>query len=111
MAISTMSAGLDNVDLPEIRKRNIPIGYTAGVLNNAVADLTVGLMIATARRFGEARKHIEKYISFFDLNIIIYLQVSYRDEEDKINKSCFKCSVSRMHFDKTKFNSTPKVFK
>ncbi|XP_026465898.1 glyoxylate reductase/hydroxypyruvate reductase-like, partial [Ctenocephalides felis] len=34
------------------------LGWTMS-FNNAVADLTVGLMIATARRFGEARKHIE----------------------------------------------------
>uniref|UniRef100_A0A6M2DNW2 Glyoxylate reductase/hydroxypyruvate reductase n=1 Tax=Xenopsylla cheopis TaxID=163159 RepID=A0A6M2DNW2_XENCH len=60
LAISTMSAGLDNVDLPEIRKRNIPIGYTPGVLNNAVADLTVGLIISTARRFVEASDRIAK---------------------------------------------------
>jgi len=58
-AISTMSAGIDYVDVPELKKRKIPLGHTPTVLNNAVADLAVGLMIAAARRFHEGRLKIE----------------------------------------------------
>ena len=58
-AISTMSAGLDYVDIPEIKKRGIPLGYTPMVLNDAVADIAIGLMIAAGRRFHEGRLKID----------------------------------------------------
>lgn len=48
-----MSAGLDYVDIPEVKRRNLPMGY-APVLNDAVADMAIGLMIAASRRFHEA---------------------------------------------------------
>lgn len=37
--ISTMSVGIDYVDLVEVKKRKIPLGYTPHVLNDAVADI------------------------------------------------------------------------
>lgn len=59
-AISTMSVGIDYVDLEEIKKRKIPLGYTPTVLNDAVADIGVGLAIAASRRFHEGRQKIER---------------------------------------------------
>lgn len=58
-AISAMSAGIDYVDLAEVRRRKIPIGYTPRAVDSAVADLAIGLMIAGGRRFTEARFKIE----------------------------------------------------
>ncbi|XP_043864486.1 glyoxylate reductase/hydroxypyruvate reductase isoform X1 [Drosophila mojavensis] len=58
-SISTMSAGIDYVDLDEVKRRKIPLGHTPTVLDNAVADLAVGLLIAAGRRFHEGRKKIE----------------------------------------------------
>ncbi|XP_052865298.1 glyoxylate reductase/hydroxypyruvate reductase-like isoform X1 [Anopheles cruzii] len=58
-AISTMSAGMDYVDLEEFKKRKFPLGYTPIVLNDAVADTAIGLMIAAGRRFHEGRLAIE----------------------------------------------------
>lgn len=52
-AISTKSAGIDYVDVPEVKRRGIPLGYTPNVLSDAVADLAIGLMISAARRFHE----------------------------------------------------------
>lgn len=52
-AISTKSAGIDYVDVNAVKKRGIPLGYTPSVLNDAVADLAVGLLVAAARRFRE----------------------------------------------------------
>ncbi|CAH2044112.1 unnamed protein product, partial [Iphiclides podalirius] len=52
-AVSTMSSGTDHIDLDEVFSRGIPIGSTPNVLDNSVADITVGLMIAAARRFKE----------------------------------------------------------
>lgn len=59
-SISTKSAGIDFVDVAEVKRRGIQLGHTPSVLSNAVADLAVGLMIAASRRFTEARRIIEK---------------------------------------------------
>ncbi|XP_055309700.1 glyoxylate reductase/hydroxypyruvate reductase-like [Sitodiplosis mosellana] len=53
-AISVSSAGLDHVDINEVKKRNIPLGYLPHISNDAVADFTVALTISAARRFHEA---------------------------------------------------------
>ena len=48
-----MSVGLDHIDRVECKKRGIKVGYTPDVLTGAVAEMTVGLTLATARRFNE----------------------------------------------------------
>ncbi|XP_004524806.2 glyoxylate reductase/hydroxypyruvate reductase-like [Ceratitis capitata] len=58
-AISTMSAGIDFVDVAEVKRRKIPLGHAPIVMNNAVADTAVGLLLAAARRFHEGRLKIE----------------------------------------------------
>ncbi|XP_068617929.1 glyoxylate reductase/hydroxypyruvate reductase-like [Battus philenor] len=52
-AISTMSSGTDQINMDEVIKRGLPIGNTPCVLDNSVADITIGIMIAAARRFKE----------------------------------------------------------
>jgi phosphoglycerate dehydrogenase-like enzyme len=42
--------GLDNVDVEHARLRGIPVVYTPAASTDAVADLTVGLLIALVRR-------------------------------------------------------------
>jgi len=59
-SLSTMSVGIDYVDLNEVKRRKIPLGYTPTVLNDAVADIGVGLAIAASRRFHEGRCKIEQ---------------------------------------------------
>ncbi|XP_078062187.1 glyoxylate reductase/hydroxypyruvate reductase-like [Mustelus asterias] len=49
-----MSVGFDHLSLEEIKKRGIRVGYTPDVLTNATAELTVALLLATARRLMEA---------------------------------------------------------
>jgi len=51
--VSSMSVGVDHIDLKECSRRNIPVGYTPDVLTDAVAEATVGLTLATARRHKE----------------------------------------------------------
>lgn len=58
-SISAKSAGIDYIDVAEVKRRGIPLGSTPGVLNDAVADIAVGLMVAAARRFHEGRLKIE----------------------------------------------------
>lgn len=45
--------------MAEVKRRGIPLGYTPTVLNDAVADIALGLLIAAARRFHEGRLKIE----------------------------------------------------
>jgi glyoxylate/hydroxypyruvate reductase len=53
--LSTMSVGIDYVDVEALKSRKIPLGYTPNVLNDAVADIGMGLCIAASRRFHEGR--------------------------------------------------------
>jgi lactate dehydrogenase-like 2-hydroxyacid dehydrogenase len=52
--VSTMSVGYDHVDLAALRARGVALGNTPGVLTETTADLTLALLLATARRLPEA---------------------------------------------------------
>ncbi|KAG5286869.1 hypothetical protein AALO_G00019660 [Alosa alosa] len=52
--VSTMSVGYDHLSLDELKKRGIRVGYTPDVLTDAVAELTVALLLCTSRRLVEA---------------------------------------------------------
>ena len=53
-----MSVGYDHIDLNEVKARGIRLGYTPDVLTDAVAELTVALLLATSRRLFEAHQQI-----------------------------------------------------
>lgn len=53
-----MSVGIDHIDIIEVKKRNIKIGYTPNILTDATADLTVALLLATSRRLMEASHEV-----------------------------------------------------
>nr|XP_002732924.2 PREDICTED: glyoxylate reductase/hydroxypyruvate reductase-like [Saccoglossus kowalevskii] len=57
-AVSTMSVGYDHINLAELKRRNIPLGYTPDVLTDATAELTVSLLLATSRRLLEAAEQV-----------------------------------------------------
>jgi lactate dehydrogenase-like 2-hydroxyacid dehydrogenase len=48
--IAGFGVGYDNIDTKTAKARNIRVTNTPNVLNDAVAELTIGLMIALARR-------------------------------------------------------------
>jgi glyoxylate reductase len=58
--ISTMAVGYDNIDVMEATKRGIVVGHTPDVLTEATADLTFALLMATARRLGEAIRCVKE---------------------------------------------------
>lgn len=56
--ISSMSVGLDHVDLDAATARGIPVGYTPDVLVETTADANFALILAAARRIAEADRYI-----------------------------------------------------
>ncbi|HEY4658575.1 MAG TPA: D-glycerate dehydrogenase, partial [Gemmatimonadaceae bacterium] len=54
--IATMGTGFDNIDIAAAKKRGIPVTYAPGILDETTADGAFGLLIAAARRFGEAER-------------------------------------------------------
>lgn len=52
--VSTYSVGFDHIDVAEATKRGIYVTHTPGVLTDAVAEFTVGLILAVTRRIVEA---------------------------------------------------------
>ncbi len=54
--IGTFSVGFDHIDLTAARARGIAIVHTPGVLSEATAEFTMLLMLAAARRAGEAER-------------------------------------------------------
>jgi len=58
--ISNFGVGFDNVDLAVATERGILVCNTPGVLSDAVADLTLGLIISLARRLPEAERFVRE---------------------------------------------------
>ena len=51
--ISTVSVGVDHIDVGVAAERDVTVGHTPGVLTNSTADLTLALMLAVGRRIAE----------------------------------------------------------
>jgi len=58
--VSSMSVGVDHVDVAALTARGIPLGHTPGVLVDTTADLAFALLLAAARRLGEADRYIRQ---------------------------------------------------
>lgn len=57
--ISQCAVGYDNIDIVAARSRGLLLGHTPGVLTDATADLTFALVLAAARRLGEAVDYVK----------------------------------------------------
>ncbi|WP_313235533.1 2-hydroxyacid dehydrogenase [Sporosarcina ureae] len=58
--ISNVSVGYNNLHLDELTKRGIMGTNTPGVLDDTVADMAMGLMLATARRMPELDGYVKQ---------------------------------------------------
>jgi glyoxylate reductase len=56
--ISSMSVGVDHIDVAAATARGIPVGNTPGVLVETTADASFALLLAAARRLVEADRFI-----------------------------------------------------
>ncbi len=58
--ISTISVGVDHIDLGAASARGITVGHTPGVLTETTADLAFALLLSAARRVGEGDRMIRE---------------------------------------------------
>lgn len=56
--VSSFGVGYDNVDVAVAAKRQIIVTNTPDVLNDEVADLTLGLLLATLRKIPQADRYL-----------------------------------------------------
>jgi lactate dehydrogenase-like 2-hydroxyacid dehydrogenase len=58
--ISQMAVGVDNIDLAECTRRQIPVGHTPGVLTETTADTAMALLLAVTRRLPEGAAYVRE---------------------------------------------------
>jgi lactate dehydrogenase-like 2-hydroxyacid dehydrogenase len=58
--VANYAVGIDNVDLEAARARGVVVSNTPGVLTNATAEHTIGLMLALLRRIGEGDRSLRR---------------------------------------------------
>lgn len=58
--VAQASVGYDNIEIDACTKRSIPFGNTPGVLVEATADLTFGLVLTSARRIHEGWNFVKE---------------------------------------------------
>ena len=58
--ISTYSVGFEHIDIQYAKKREIMVGHTPGVLNEATADITLGMLLDMFRRISTMDKIVRQ---------------------------------------------------
>ena len=58
--VSSVSVGVDHIDVPALTERGIPLGNTPGVLVDTTADAAFALLLAAARRLAEGDRYIRQ---------------------------------------------------
>lgn len=58
--VSSMSTGVDHIDVAALTERGIPLGHTPGVLVDATANAAFALLLSAARRVVEADRYIRQ---------------------------------------------------
>jgi glyoxylate reductase len=56
--ISNYAVGLNNINLPQATKLQIPIGHTPNVLTHSTAETALMLLLNLSRRFSEAQNYV-----------------------------------------------------
>lgn len=58
--VSSISVGVDHIDLLAATAAGLPIGHTPGVLVDSTADMALALMLASSRRIAEADRFMRQ---------------------------------------------------
>src|SRR3546814_12820617 len=56
--ICSQGVGYDAIDVKHAQQKGIQVSNTPDVLNDCVADLAFGLLLATARKLGHAERYV-----------------------------------------------------
>ena len=56
--VSSVSVGVDHIDVQALSQKHIPVGHTPGVLVDTTADAAFALLLAAARRLAEGDRYI-----------------------------------------------------
>ena len=57
--VSTCGVGYDNLPLAYLKEKGIKASNTPGVLNDAVCELAIGMMLGLMRRLTESQEHVK----------------------------------------------------
>ncbi|XP_072163734.1 probable 2-ketogluconate reductase [Diadema setosum] len=68
--VATNSVGTDHLNVQMLRSLGIQVGHTPDILSDATADLTFGLLIATARRFQECAMAMHQWGNYDPSHVI-----------------------------------------
>ncbi|MBT4523205.1 MAG: D-glycerate dehydrogenase [Halieaceae bacterium] len=58
--VSSMSVGVDHIDVAALTERGIAVGHTPGILVDTTADAAFALMLSAARRIVEADRYVRR---------------------------------------------------
>lgn len=58
--VARHGVGLDLLDLPALKKRNIPVSITPQANSRSVAEACIGLMLAALRKFSQGEKMLKR---------------------------------------------------
>ena len=58
--VANFGVGYDSIDTRAAKARNIRVTNTPNVLNDAMAEITIGLMVALARRLPQGDQHVRQ---------------------------------------------------
>jgi lactate dehydrogenase-like 2-hydroxyacid dehydrogenase len=58
--VANVAVGYDNIDVPALHERGVVVTNTPGVLDDATADLAMGLILAAARRIPEGDRFLRR---------------------------------------------------
>ena len=57
--ISNVGVGYDNIDIDAATKNGVAVFNTPNLMNNAVADLTLGLIISLTRKICDGNEYVK----------------------------------------------------
>ncbi|PLC53568.1 hydroxyacid dehydrogenase [Pollutimonas nitritireducens] len=77
-AICSHGVGYDAIDVKHAQKKGIQVSNTPDVLNDCVADLALGLLLATARRLGQAERYVRSNLWSTDAKFPLGVKVSHK---------------------------------
>ncbi len=77
-AICSHGVGYDAIDVKHAQQKGIQVSNTPDVLNDCVADLALGLLLATARKLGHAERYVRGNLWGTDAKFPLAVKVSHK---------------------------------